>query len=86
MTSLNMSTDEIHGLLKIMNDISGKINLLGLNAFIEAARAGDVGRGFAVVAGEIQNLATHSQNQIAIITKTLKKITGEIGNTSEKVE
>jgi methyl-accepting chemotaxis protein len=37
--------------------ITGKINLLALNATVEAARAGEAGRGFAVVAGEVKNLA-----------------------------
>jgi methyl-accepting chemotaxis protein len=57
------------GIVGLIQNIAGQINLLALNATIESARAGDAGRGFAVVAQEVKNLA----NQAA-------RATDQIGN------
>ncbi len=81
-------TDEI----KKMDDITGYIksvsetsNLLGLNAAIEAARAGDAGRGFAVVAEEIRKLAISSQESSVEILKTLNALRADINIMIEGV-
>ncbi|MBN2161131.1 MAG: hypothetical protein JW807_17220 [Spirochaetes bacterium] len=80
MTLIIQSSDEMMGIIKIINDISERINLLALNAAIEAARAGDAGRGFAVVADEISKLADQTATSIKDIDRLIKTNTEQIQN------
>ncbi len=70
-TKLTDAATAMGGIVGLIQNIAGQINLLALNATIESARAGEAGRGFAVVAQEVKNLA----NQAAGATE---KITAEI--------
>ena len=60
MGTINTSSEEIQKIVKTIDDIAFQINLLALNANVEAARAGKYGKGFAVVAEEVRNLAARS--------------------------
>ncbi len=67
--------DNIIGYIKSVSETS---NLLGLNASIEAARAGDAGRGFAVVAEEMRKLAVNSKESSVEILKSLNDLKSNI--------
>jgi methyl-accepting chemotaxis protein len=70
---LSSAASSMTGIVELIGDITGQINLLALNATIESARAGDAGRGFAVVAAEVKNLANQAK-------QATDKIGHEIGS------
>lgn len=80
------SSGQMTDIIKIINNISDRINLLALNASIEAARAGEAGRGFAVVADEISKLADQTATSIKGIDQLIRKTNAEIGSGREAAD
>lgn len=85
MKKIGNSSQEMTNILGIIHDISDQINLLSLNAAIEAARAGDAGRGFAVVADEISKLADRTSTSLKEIEILIKTNDAEIQRGSAGV-
>jgi methyl-accepting chemotaxis protein len=86
MDKIIESSKDMTNILAIINDISDQINLLSLNASIEAARAGDAGRGFAVVADEISGLADQTASSLKEIGSLITINNKEIGLGQEGVD
>lgn len=61
---VSANSSNILSVVNIVEEFFDQINLLSLNASIEAARAGDHGRGFAVVAEEIGKLSDNSSQEL----------------------
>lgn len=65
------STDQI---FKFVNQVTSQTDLLGINASIEATRAGSEGKGFKVIAQEIRKLSETSRESVNKIYSMLNGI------------
>ena len=89
--SLNENINEITNISEQINEVSAFIKeiadetkMLGLNAAIEAARAGDAGRGFGVVAEEIRKLSDQSKSTVPKIQGLTDNIRLKVNEASDK--
>jgi len=80
---LSSAAESMSGIVEMIGDITGQINLLALNATIESARAGEAGRGFAVVAAEVKNLANQAKQATDKITEEIGSLNGISGEVVE---
>lgn len=64
--------------IEIIKKIAKQTKLLGLNAAIESARAGEHGRGFSVVADEVGKLADQSGESVSEVEKILEAINNAV--------
>lgn len=69
---------ESNEIIGMIQNIASQSNLLGLNAAIESARAGESGRGFSIVASEMRKLAKLSGESSKKVSSVLSEISTKI--------
>lgn len=74
----------ISSVVKSIYSVADQIDMLAMNAAIEAAHAGDAGRGFAIVAAEIRELAVSTTRSTKEISKLLKNLEEAILSTGRQ--
>lgn len=82
--NVNLISGKINEVTDLIKDIADETQLLGLNASIEAARAGMAGAGFGVVAQEIRKLSGNSKETVEKIRAFTGMINTSVNETVEK--
>jgi hypothetical protein len=81
MLELGRKSQQIGGILEIINELSEQTNILAINATIEAAGAGDGGKRFAAVADEIRKLADRVGGSTKDIRRLIEEIPSAVNTT-----
>ncbi|HET7185003.1 MAG TPA: methyl-accepting chemotaxis protein [Terriglobales bacterium] len=81
MLDLGRKSQQIGGILDIINELAEQTNILSINATIEAAGAGEAGKRFAVVGDEIRKLADRVSGSTKEIRGLVEEIRGAVNTT-----
>jgi len=82
---LGTRAEKIKSVVDIIEEISSQINLLSLNAALEAVDAGVAGRRFKTVAQEVGRLAEKTREAIVQIRKVIKEMWDHTGKAMDIV-
>ena len=68
---LQRYSEDIDAVVELIKDIASRVNVLALNASIEATKAGEVGYGFKVVANEVRSLSNRTREAVQEATEMI---------------
>lgn len=71
--------------VSVIQDVSDEIDLLALNASIEASRAGEAGKGFVVVSQEIKKLVHRTESIVAEVQEEIATLDRLIQETNVSI-
>lgn len=83
--NLKDKSEQFEPIVGAISEISQQINLLSLNAAIEASRAGEMGKGFAVVSTEIRKLADKTKGETDKVIPIMQGIKIDIDGISSNM-
>ncbi|WP_406948138.1 methyl-accepting chemotaxis protein [Serratia marcescens] len=86
MQGIVNQSDEMRGIVALIDSVAFQTNILALNAAIEAAHAGVHGRGFAIVAKEVGLLAQKSSHSTRDIQQLINRSLQQIDQGSQAVD
>jgi methyl-accepting chemotaxis protein len=81
MLDLGKKSQQIGGVLDIINELSEQTNILSINATIEASGAGESGARFSAVAEEIRKLADRTAGSTKEIRTLIEEIRSGVNTT-----
>jgi methyl-accepting chemotaxis protein len=86
VSDLSAHSERIDSVVELIDDIASMVNVLALNASIEATRAGDAGKGFMVVANEIRRLSKRTAEATNEVTQLVGAVQRGINGAQRSIE
>ena len=83
---LGAHSERIDTVIELIDDIASMVNVLALNASIEATRAGEAGKGFMVVANEIRRLSKRTAEATREVTELINTVQSGIVGVQKSIE
>lgn len=85
LQQFNTQIKQVNSIGELVVEVSDELQLLALNASIEASRAGDAGRGFSVVSKEMGTMSEKTRESMDEITRILNDVTESSSKVTDSI-